>query len=119
MIVGRLKSIKDLILNKLDSIQSKVEQIEQVSSTENTTALLNSSVFLVDSMQRQEKLNQDFQAKILHQVNAIHRQGMIQHELLSDVVSQIHDVREQVSALQEKINRLEEDLEEARDMSKV
>ncbi|QKD83232.1 hypothetical protein HPC62_14435 [Thermoleptolyngbya sichuanensis A183] len=121
MVVGRLKTIKDLILNKLDQIQSKVEQFEQVSSaaSENETALLRSSVFLVDAMQRQEKLNQDFQTTLLHQINTIHRQGMAQHELLSNAISQIRDMREQVSALQDRIDRLEKSSEKSHDMGRV
>lgn len=123
MVVGRLKVIKDLMLSKLDLIQSKIEQLEQVlsssASSDNGIALLKSSVFLVEAMQRQEKLNQDFQMKILHQVNLIHRQGMVQRELQSDTVSRIREMQEQINAMQDKIDLIEKKLEQVHDVSKI
>lgn len=122
-LVGRVKTIKDLILAKLDALLSPIEEMQpklnellqsnQIiekqakSSAANETSLLAASVHLVETVQSAEHDRIEWQKQMLNQLNALYRQGMAQKEWQQQVLQQLANAQQQIETLQQKIEALE------------
>lgn len=122
-LVNRVKTIKDLILAKLDALllpieemQPKLNELLQTSDTiekqaksaaANDTSLLAASVHLVETVQQAEHDRIAWQNQMLNQLNALYRQGMAQKEWQRQVSQQLETAQQQIIGLQQKIEALE------------
>lgn len=122
-LVGRIKTVKDLILTKLDALLPRIEELQpkvndllqssrtlekQVrSSAANETSLLAASVHLVETVQHSEQDRIEWQKQMLNQLNALYRQGMAQKEWQQRLSQQLEATQKQVEILQQKIEALE------------
>lgn len=122
-LVGRVKTIKDLILSKLDALLPRIEEIQPKlnevlqasrtiekqakSSAANETSLLAASVHLVETVQQAEHDRIAWQKQMLNQLNALHRQGIAQKEWQQQVSQQLETAQKQIESLQQKIEALE------------
>lgn len=122
-LVGRVKTIKDLILSKLDALLPRIEEIQPKlnevlqasrtvekqakSSAANETSLLAASIHLVETVQSAEHDRMEWQKQMLNQLNALYRQGMAQKEWQQQVSQQLANAQQQIENLQQKIEALE------------
>jgi DNA repair exonuclease SbcCD ATPase subunit len=122
-LVSRVKTIKDLILAKLDAMLPHIEEMppklnellkssrtveKQIKSTAaNETTLLAASVHLVETVQQSERDRLEWQKQMLNQLNALYRQGMTQKEWQQQVSQQLETAQKQIEILQQKIEALE------------
>lgn len=129
-LVGRVKTIKDLILSKLDAILPRIEELQpkmnevlrasrtiektvekQVkSSAANETSLLAASIHLVETVQNAEHDRIEWQQQMLNQLNALYRQGIAQKEWQQQMSQQLESAQQQIESLQRKIEALEQKL---------
>jgi DNA repair exonuclease SbcCD ATPase subunit len=122
-LIGRIKTIKDLILAKLDMLLPRIEEMQPKldeilqsnhtmekqarSSAANETTLLNASIHLVETVQNAEHDRIEWQKQMLYQLNALYRQGMAQKEWQQQVSQKLEAVQQQIESLQQKIETLE------------
>lgn len=125
-LVGRVKTIKDLILTKLDALLPRIEEMQPKvnellqssraiekqarSSASNETSLLAASIHLVETVQHSEHDRIEWQKQMLNQLNAIYRQGMAQKEWQQQVSQQLQAAQQQIETLQQQIEVLENQL---------
>lgn len=122
-LVNRVKTIKDLVLAKLDALLPPIEEMQPklnellqsnhtlekqakaAAATE--TSLLAASVHLVETVQNAEHDRIEWQKQMLNQLNALYRQGMVQKEWQQQMSQQLESAQAQIERLQQKIESLE------------
>lgn len=123
-LVGRIKTVKDLVLAKLDALLPRIEEMQPKlndlltsnrtlekqarSSAANETSLLAATVHLVETVQHSEQDRIEWQKQMLNQLNALYRQGMAQREWQQQISQQLEAAQKQIEILQQKVEALEQ-----------